>query len=380
MVFFISSFSNVTQKFSRNYRVKLEGWKQIKSVTPKMSRKRPLESTTTLPASKKKKCNEQPPGKNMKEVAKSLLNTKILIEKAIGDAFCEEHKGLYQFCGKKWFVCDGETGVWTVREENHIRVKLLDFICELINHLDDKKQKKLISSRYLKGMPFIREFFYHDESSSTVFQRFENERLEGEMTYAACWNNIREVKKLHKQGVSLNARCRDGYNTPLFYACAFGQHKMFDYIMSHDGIDVNTKTDQGRTPLHAASEDVCLPHVERLIEAGADVTAISNNGSTVLHYASECGGIVVKKLLDSGAGAVVNKVNDYGFTALMVATINNKPGTVEMLIKGGADVSIRRLNPTHHAFQATGTAFQMAKERKGCNNALLLEAFNFCTK
>ena len=316
---------------------------------------------------------------DMKALAKFVVSNRIFpifIWKAIGDAFCEPHRGLFQLCGKQWFGCDSKTGEWSQINELGITCgRLLLFMKELIKHLDDVKEKRFIANNYMKAMPFIRAFFHHDESSSLVFQRFKKQRLERDMVIAACGLSIKTVMNLHKKGVSLNAVSKNGY-TPLFYACCFGQYKMFDYIMSQEGIVVNTKTNRGRTPLHAASEDVCLHHVERLIEAGADVTAISNDGDTVLHFASEIssGGLVVKKLMESGANAVVNKINNDGFTALMVASIKNCPETVKILIKGGADVSITR-EKRYLNDSKTGTALQMAKEWEGWENDLLLKAF-----
>lgn len=313
---------------------------------------------------------------DMKALAKLVASDRILMGKAFGDAFSEAHRGLFQLCGKQWFSKTG--GEWSQITEHGIKYgRLYLFMKELIKHLDDVKEARFIANNYMKAMPFIRVFFYHDESSSLVFQRFKKQRLEMDMVSAACHCSIKRVMNLHKKGVSLNAASKnDGY-TPLFYACCFGQYEMFDYIMSQEGIVVNTKTeDRGRTPLHAASEDVCLSHVERLIEAGADVTAISNDGDTVLHYASEISGcgLVVKKLMESGANAVVNKINNDGFTALMVAAINNCPETVKILIKGGADVSITR-EKRYLNDSKTGTALQMAKKWKGWNNDLLLKAF-----
>jgi ankyrin repeat protein len=66
---------------------------------------------------------------------------------------------------------------------------------------------------------------------------------------------------------------------------------------------LSTRNDQERTPLHkAAAEEGQFKLVHLLIESGANVHAIDDNGSTVLHIASSSGCLnIVKLLLRQGA-------------------------------------------------------------------------------
>ena len=64
-----------------------------------------------------------------------------------------------------------------------------------------------------------------------------------------------------------------------------------------DGMDVNTKDDNGRTPLHYATEEGQKETAELFIAAGADVNAKNNLGGTPLHFAAFGGHKEIVELL-----------------------------------------------------------------------------------
>ncbi len=102
-------------------------------------------------------------------------------------------------------------------------------------------------------------------------------------------------------------------------------------------VDVNVVVDvDKRTLLHIASSEGNKDVVEKLIERGAVVDAVDNEGETPL-YAAVYGGHeeVVKVLLK--AGADVNKENIDGDTPLNFAIWGQHNEIVEALLKAGAN-------------------------------------------
>lgn len=80
--------------------------------------------------------------------------------------------------------------------------------------------------------------------------------------------------------------------------------------------------------------------VQRMVEQGACVEAVSADGSTALMNAAEYGHVDVAQTLLMH-NAQVNAVNARGETALHVAVRNNQPEMVAFLLKNGASVDAR---------------------------------------
>jgi len=74
--------------------------------------------------------------------------------------------------------------------------------------------------------------------------------LEEGLIKAALLGNLRTVKTLIEQGVSLDARSNEG-GTPLHWAAAMGHFKVVKYLVEK-GADVNARDNYGKTPLHWA--------------------------------------------------------------------------------------------------------------------------------
>jgi cytohesin len=82
------------------------------------------------------------------------------------------------------------------------------------------------------------------------------------------------------------------------------------------GADVNKVRDNGMTPLFAAAYKGHGDIVRALIDAGADVNKARDDGATPLFAAAQQGHVeIVRALID--AGADVNKARDVGETLLM---------------------------------------------------------------
>ncbi|KAJ4306633.1 hypothetical protein N0V88_001438 [Collariella sp. IMI 366227] len=93
---------------------------------------------------------------------------------------------------------------------------------------------------------------------------------------------------------------------------------------------------QGRRPIHVAAR-AHTGVVLRLMNAGADISAATNEGHTPLHLAawarkSNTVGLLLQ------AGAVVDAVDKKGRTPLYYACLSGRPETVDLLLRGGAGV------------------------------------------
>jgi ankyrin repeat protein len=96
----------------------------------------------------------------------------------------------------------------------------------------------------------------------------------------AVHTTLDEVKRLVEAGADVNAR--DAHQaTPLIWAVAPGRTNLaiLQYLVDH-GADVNTKNAWDTTPLQLAAINGDAPAVERLLELGADETAVSQTNQT----------------------------------------------------------------------------------------------------
>lgn len=104
---------------------------------------------------------------------------------------------------------------------------------------------------------------------------------------------------------------RDGNNA--LHCGVHGTHERVVRLLLHHGASVHARTTVGFTPLHLATEQLCLPLVRALLLEGADVAATTPLGDTALHLAASWGGHeVALELLAWGANP--RAVNNSGST------------------------------------------------------------------
>jgi excisionase family DNA binding protein len=105
------------------------------------------------------------------------------------------------------------------------------------------------------------------------------------------------------------------------------------------GADVNTRTEDGWTPLMLATIKGHTEIVVALLKQGADVNARNKKGWTALMFAVSMGDLETMRALLAGDAEIDARDND-GKTALMQATGENNIESLRVLIDAQADVNV----------------------------------------
>jgi RNA polymerase sigma factor (sigma-70 family) len=152
-----------------------------------------------------------------------------------------------------------------------------------------------------------------------------------ELNWAITCNDIEWVKKLLKEGVDVNSRDEEG-QTPLFYAARYGDLDILDVLLKR-GADLKITSKSGSTVLdmtfnsgqevrdflihagapldsldefNAAIRVGDMKSVEHLLQTDLDINKKDHHGITPLMYAAEKGNIeIIKLLLEEGANTEV---------------------------------------------------------------------------
>lgn len=150
------------------------------------------------------------------------------------------------------------------------------------------------------------------------------------------------VEFLLEKGAKLNVLASYAHSdsfycgTPLMFAIRYENSELINFLLAKKA-DPNLMCKDGKTALRMAMKSRNYKLFNQLIEAGADVKAIDEAGTTNLMYA--VGDVVlVKKMIE--AGIPVNARNKEGLTALMIAAKNPYPDmleTMNLLLEAKAD-------------------------------------------
>jgi ankyrin repeat protein len=144
---------------------------------------------------------------------------------------------------------------------------------------------------------------------------------------AAFAGNLEEVRRLLEQGVAVDARDAEG-RTPLMWA-SFNGHTAVDALLLEKGAAIDAREVNGRTALMYASSGPFVGTVGLLLEKGAEVNLQGTaEGFTALMTAAAEGQLeVVRVLLAYGADPDIEDVD--GDTAESFAT---QKGHLEVVV------------------------------------------------
>lgn len=215
------------------------------------------------------------------------------------------------------------------------------------------------------------------EKGSKVNQQDKQGRTA--ISYAAGERQTEVVRFLLGKGADLTLLDENG-NSALDFAARENAGEVVKILLS---------TKEGAKQLNGnvsilvnASEEGALPVVRQLKEAGANVNAPDENGTTPLMAASEEGQEQVVQYLLS-VGAEVNAKTKEAWTALAFAARENQPEVIQLLLAKKADLEARctyrsissygnRNKPTNLTFYQGSTPLMVAIEENAVESVKIL--------
>lgn len=157
-----------------------------------------------------------------------------------------------------------------------------------------------------------------------------------ELARSAEMGLVKEVSDLLKDGIDVNSRLNDG-STALHWAVLRDQQESVALLMEA-GADPLAPNRNGITPLFLAVQNGSEKIVARLLLAGADPNTLSENGETILMTAVHTGKPEVVSLLLANGALVDYRDPDFQQTALMIGVREGHTEVIDMLIRHGAKV------------------------------------------
>uniref|UniRef100_A0A0E0RJM5 Uncharacterized protein n=1 Tax=Oryza rufipogon TaxID=4529 RepID=A0A0E0RJM5_ORYRU len=138
------------------------------------------------------------------------------------------------------------------------------------------------------------------------------------------------AKKLDLRGFKdMNGR------NALHLAASYGHLEICKFLVEESGLDVNSGSHRGETPILLAACDGDINVLIYLLDHGGDPAIPNAGGFTPLHYAAEYGHVDVVRLLLS-KGVHVDPLN-YSGAPLHLATANDHDQVAKVLLEHGAD-------------------------------------------
>lgn len=157
-----------------------------------------------------------------------------------------------------------------------------------------------------------------------------------------------------RSSIDLNEGAQYGW-TPLMLAAWRGSSRVVR-ILLNKGANVSVVADDGHTALHFCTQDGGhLVVTKMLLKAGADIEAVTSEGETPLHLASDAGCWEVAQVLIE-AGASVNTVRSDGETPLYSAARQGHKKATSVLLRAKANPMLTKSTPSGVSFVPLDTA------------------------
>ena len=226
----------------------------------------------------------------------------------------------------------------------------------------------------------IKEQFYQTTKQIlfSVVLLFCGSQVLGNNCFKMCnpsfWQTL-SIKSLeaHIETNNINSRGEDGI-TPLHVASGFGTSEHILKLLDA-GASLNARTIDGYSPLHLAAAENASENITTLLGAGSHVDLLTERNFTPLHIAAAIGAVdSIKILLESGAD--INALTKSDETPLhRAARAKNEIGAL-MLVEAGSEVnfvSVYGTIPLHNAARV-GSAktikilLEAGSEIDVCNN------------
>ena len=168
--------------------------------------------------------------------------------------------------------------------------------------------------------------------------------------FASRGGHVPTIEKVLSRGKELlDSRTNDGAS-PLMKAAANGHEDAVTYLLTC-GADPVVAMNDGWTPLHIASACGHLRMLEKLLTLSIDINSKTSLGLTPLHFAAFNGNLdAVNSLIEHGADQTA--VDKDSKSVLHFAAEGGNTATIERMLKLPIDVNCRDSQggtPLHHA-------------------------------
>ena len=130
-------------------------------------------------------------------------------------------------------------------------------------------------------------------------------------------------------------------NDTALHTAVEGEYADVLQVLIDAGADIETRNDEGRSPLHLASTLGELTSMKMLVEAGADVRAADAERDTCLTLAAHFGHTDTVRYLVGLPEVDLNHQEYRNFTALRLAVQEKRADVVQVLIDAGADIETK---------------------------------------
>ncbi|XP_067668335.1 ankyrin repeat domain-containing protein 50-like [Haliotis asinina] len=158
--------------------------------------------------------------------------------------------------------------------------------------------------------------------------------------WAAAGRHIKVVEFLVSKGANLTLVDRFGINI-LHSACLGGDVKVVKYVLSKNTLDINGRVRCGRTAVMLAADNGHRDVLELLVGRGANVALTDENGDNFLHCACREGHAEVVKYILLQDLVDINSLGHEKKSPVLIAGEQGHTEVVELLVKHGADLSLR---------------------------------------
>ncbi len=154
---------------------------------------------------------------------------------------------------------------------------------------------------------------------------------------AAQMDNDRTVRDVLARGLDPNVHEPERGETALVVAMRYDANKVLDVLLKHPRINLEEASSNGTTALMMAAFKQNKAAVQALIAKGAQV---NRKGWTPLHFAATAGDVGIMAILLEHH-AYIDAASPTGFTPLMLAAREGREDAVQLLLREGADASIK---------------------------------------
>ncbi|XP_046558660.1 serine/threonine-protein phosphatase 6 regulatory ankyrin repeat subunit B-like isoform X2 [Haliotis rubra] len=156
----------------------------------------------------------------------------------------------------------------------------------------------------------------------------------------AAWRGHGDVVELLVSRGADVSLVDDGGENILHCACLGGDRKTVEFVLSLDGVDVNSRGGRSSTPVMVAARRGHGDVVELLVSRGADVSLVDDDGNNTLHWACWRGDRKTVEFVLSLDRVDINSRGGGSWTPVMWAARWRHRDMVELLVSRGADVSL----------------------------------------